>query len=68
MKLLKTILFRITFGLNFVITSPASFGSENAAPVEAPTAPSVVAHFHLSGSLTESPVVDPFGLWSIPSA
>ena len=62
MKWLKTILFHIIFGLTFVISSPASFRAENAAPVEAPTAPSVVAHFHLSGSLTESPVVDPFGL------
>jgi protease-4 len=26
-----------------------------------PSVPSVVAHFHLSGTLTESPVVDPFG-------
>jgi protease-4 len=62
MKWLKTILFCITFGLTFVMSSPASFGAENAAPAEAPKAPSVVAHFHLSGSLTESPVVDPFGL------
>jgi protease-4 len=62
MKWLKTILFLITFGLTFVISSPASFGAENAAPAEVPRAPSVVAHFHLSGSLTESPVVDPFGL------
>jgi protease-4 len=62
MKWLKTMLFRTTFGLAFVISIPASFGAENTAPAEVPTAPSVVAHFHLSGSLTESPVVDPFGL------
>ncbi len=62
MKWLKTMLFRIAFGLAFVILAPASFGAENAAPAEVPTAPSVVAHFHLSGTLTESPVVDPFGL------
>jgi protease-4 len=62
MRWLKTKLFPIIFGLAFVILSPASLGAENAAPAETPTAPSVVAHFHLSGSLTESPVVDPFGL------
>ena len=28
---------------------------------EAPPAPSVVAHFHLSGMVTEAPMVDPFG-------
>ena len=32
MKWLKTMLFRITFGLAFVIFGPASFGAENAAP------------------------------------
>jgi protease-4 len=62
MKWLKTMLFRIAFGLAFVILGPASFGAENAAPAKVPSTPSVVAHFHLSGRLTESPVVDPFGL------
>ena len=32
-----------------------------AGEAEAPPVPSVVAHFHLSGMVTEAPMVDPFG-------
>jgi protease-4 len=62
MRCLKIELFWIIFGLAFIVSSPVSLGAENATDAEAPKAPSVVAHFHLSGRLTESPVVDPFGL------
>jgi len=62
MRRLKTKLFWIIFGLAFVISSTVSLRAGNATGPEVPKAPSVVAHFHLSGSLTESPVVDPFGL------
>lgn len=43
-----------------ILSCPACFGSE--AGETAKTAPAVVAHFHLSGALSESPVPDPFGL------
>jgi protease-4 len=62
MRQLKTELFRIIFGLACVVSSPVFLAAQNTTGVQVPTAPSVVAHFHLSGSLTESPVVDPFGL------
>ena len=59
MRSVKTELLWIMAGLALVVSGPVSLGSE---PTEAPPAPSIVAHFHLSGMLSESPVVDPFGL------
>jgi len=62
MRWRKAKLFRIVFGLALVASGPVCLGAEDATGADAPTTPSVVAHFHLSGRLTESPVVDPFGL------
>lgn len=59
-------LLLIMLVLVLLISGPASTISEAQTPEpnqeETSTAPSVVAHFHLSGMLSESPVVDPFGL------
>jgi protease-4 len=43
-----------------VFSMAVCFGSETAETPQA--APAVVAHFHLTGMLTEAPVADPFGL------
>ena len=40
---------------------PASPGADAGQTAADPPEPAVVAHFHLSGTLTESPLVDPFG-------
>ena len=44
------------------LPGPLCMGAETAEGQAAPPAPSVAAHFHLSGTLTEAPLVDPFGL------
>jgi protease-4 len=62
MRWLKAELFWMVISLAFVVSGPVCLGAQNATRAEVATPPSVVAHFHLSGSLTESPVVDPFGL------
>lgn len=61
MKGLKAKWMCVVVGLALVF-SAACPGSETAEGNDAPPASSVVAHFHLSGALSESPVVDPFGL------
>ncbi len=48
----------IVVGLTLVLAGSVS-ASDRAA---ANTAPAVVAHLHLGGALTESPMADPFGL------
>lgn len=45
-----------------IFSCPACFGAEAQETAQTPPAPAVVAHFHLSGALSESPVPDPFGL------
>ncbi|MHC4678959.1 MAG: signal peptide peptidase SppA [Planctomycetota bacterium] len=62
----------IAVGMILIAAGPVCLGSgqtvesdtEPSAPNQAETAiaPSVVAHFHLNGMLTESPIVDPFYL------
>jgi protease IV len=49
-------------GLWLIFATPICLASEPTGSPEAPAPPAVVAHFHLSGALTESPMVDPFGL------
>ena len=49
-------------GLLLVFAGPICLASEMAGAAGKPEAPAVVVHFHLSGALTESPMVDPFGL------
>lgn len=61
MRRLRTELLWLVLGLVFVASGPVCLGAEAAEADETPPAPSVVAHFHLSGMLTESPMVDPFG-------
>jgi len=60
MRGLKAELLLIVMGLMLVSGGGLCLGSE-AAPAGAPPTPGIVAHFHLSGVLTEAPVVDPFG-------
>ncbi|MBN1359168.1 MAG: signal peptide peptidase SppA [Sedimentisphaerales bacterium] len=52
----KRQLLRIVVGLVFVLGGTGWAGEGNPAP------PAVVAHFHLSGALTESPMADSLGL------
>ena len=61
MRGLKARLLWIVMGLMLVPGGALSLGSETAQAEAAPPPPAVVAHFHLSGALTESPMVDPFG-------
>lgn len=61
MRRLRTELLWLVVALVFVASGPVCLGGEAAEADETPPVPSVVAHFHLSGMLTESPVVDPFG-------
>lgn len=60
MRGLKAQWLWMAVGLSLVLSGPVCLGVETADAASA--AASVVAHFHLSGALTESPVVDPFGL------
>lgn len=72
MKLLNAKLLLITIGLILVFSCPMCLGAEQSETIEAvpsepnqavaPIPPSIVAHFHLSGTLSESPVVDSFNL------
>ena len=48
-------------GLALVFSGPICLGAETGEAEAGAPVPAVVAHFHLSGALTESPVVDPFG-------
>ena len=50
----------VTVVAALICASAVCFGSEAAETSKA--GPAVVAHFHLSGMLSESPVADPFGL------
>ncbi|MCP4256938.1 MAG: signal peptide peptidase SppA [Planctomycetes bacterium] len=63
MRFLKPESFLITVGLVLSISGLMCMGSEQteASNSSEPTQ-AVVAHFHLSGMLSESPVVDPFNL------
>jgi protease-4 len=66
MRFLKTRLLLITIKLLFVVSVPMSpcSGQTKATDMESSETPSppVVAHFHLTGELTESPMEDPFNL------
>lgn len=71
MRFLKAKLL-ITVGIALAISGSRCTGAEQAEASErrpsepnqtvAPMAPSLVAHFHLSGMLSESAIVDPFNL------
>jgi protease IV len=61
MRGFKAELLWIMMGLVLIPGGALCLGSEAAQAEEMPPAPAVVAHFHLSGALTEAPVVDPFG-------
>jgi protease-4 len=60
MKHLKAKRLYVVLAAAMMFSCPACFGSETGGTT--PTPPAVVAHFHLSGALSESPVADPFGL------
>ena len=72
MKSLNAKLLLIAVAMMLVIFGTVSLGAEQSGIIEAeppepnqvvaPIPPSVVAHFHLSGTLSESPIVDPFNL------
>ena len=62
MRGLKAQWLWIVLGCVLIPSAGVCLGSETAEAEAAPPAPAVVAHFHLSGTLMESPVVDPFGL------
>jgi protease-4 len=68
MKSPKARLLWVMILLVFIISVQLSIGAEQSESVEVMSteteraAPSVVAHFHLSGALTESEMVDPLGL------
>jgi len=62
MRRSKAELFWIVLGLVFLAPVPACLGAGNAMEADGPSTPSVVAHFHLRGRLTETPMVDAFGL------
>ncbi len=72
MRFLKAESLLITVGLVLAISGSMCMGAEQTAVSErglsepnqavAPIAPPVVAHFHLSGMLSESAIVDPFNL------
>lgn len=52
---------RVVLGLAVVFSGPICLAAKQD-DASAKEAPSVVAHFHLGGEVTESPVGDPFGL------
>ena len=52
----------VVVGTLLVLSASVCVGSEQAEESSVAPSPSVVAHFHLHGVLSESPVVDPFGL------
>ncbi len=54
--------FGAALGVFLVLLAPMCLGSEPSPAAEAKAPVPVVAHFHLSGLLRESPVADPFGL------
>jgi protease-4 len=60
MKSTKKRLLWVGVGLVLVLAGAVGWGEEQAA--QTPPAPAVVAHFHLAGELTESPMADAFGL------
>jgi protease-4 len=57
MRRAKAELLWVGVGLVFVLSGPVGWGAEAAKTAPAPA---VIAHFHLSGELTESPVAGPF--------
>ena len=60
MKYLKAERLCVVVAAVLISLCSLCLGSETGETVK--TAPAVVAHFHLSGALSESPVADPFGL------
>jgi protease-4 len=62
MRTLKVKRLCVAVAAAVIFSCPACFGSEAQETAKTPPAPVVVAHFHLSGALSESPVPDPFGL------
>ncbi len=62
MRWLRTEWLSIGVGVALVLWGSVCAGSEQAEQSPPAPSPSVVAHFHLQGVLSESPVADPFGL------
>ena len=61
MRSLKAKLLSVMVGLVVILSGPISRDLKAEMSDQEQAAP-VIAHFHLSGMLSESPVVDPFGL------
>jgi protease-4 len=59
---LRTEWLCVVVGTLLLLSTSVCVGSEPEAETLVTPSPSVVAHFHLHGVLTESPVADPFGL------
>ncbi len=64
MRCSKAERFGIAIGVFLVFLAPVCLGSDQTPAAEAKPPVPVVAHFHLSGMMSESPVADPFGLLS----
>ncbi len=62
MRCSKAERFGIAIGMFLVFLAPVCLGSDQTPAAEAKAPVPVVAHFHLSGTLSESPVADPFSL------
>ena len=62
MRRLRTEWLCVVVGTLLLLSAAVCVGSEQGAETSVALSPSVVAHFHLHGVLTESPVADPFGL------
>lgn len=61
MRWLLAEMWRFSLGGLLVLSASVGVASGQAGAADATSAPPVVAHFHLSGMLRESPVADPFG-------
>lgn len=62
MRYLKAEWLCVAAAAMWISSFAVCLGAESGAPVKTPTVGAMVAHFHLSGELSESPVADPFGL------
>jgi protease-4 len=61
MRCSKTERFGVALGVLLVLSAAVCVGSEQAPAAKEITPVPMVAHFHLSGVLSEKPMADPFG-------